>query len=321
MRLGVTLAEKITTVLVRQKQCRVADRSYVSAILAEKDMAYAHLTDAEEATKMARLMAVDYLVVGTLVDEGSQIAAHTRLLNAKDGQVMATSELKIAKDDDIRSTLVYVQRPSSGGGEIEPLSLSYHIFARRGESDIRTANGGTVRSKDVFKIWLQGSSDCYVYVLLLDSKGKASVLFPHPKIHSGNFLRGGVAYVIPPASQPPGLQWYVFDMNTGLETFYILASYEPIGNMPQLLKEMEKAGPRARDAVTETRRIFTKGMKGEPHRTVSGRFQVRSRGVMLGGGPSEATVHLDDGRSLSAVAEVVRGHTTLCKTISLKHID
>jgi len=320
-RLGVALAEKMTAELVKQKRCRVADRSHVNAILAEKDMGYADLTDAGAAAKAAKLMAVDCLLVGTLVDQGSTVVAYAKLLNGVDGRVVATSEIEIAKDDDVRSMLVYVQRPNSGGGAIEPLSLSYHIFARRGESDVRISDGATVRSGDAFKIWLQANSDCHAYVLLLDSRGKASVLFPHPKIRSENRLRGGVEYVIPPAKQPPGLGWYVFDEHPGAETFYILASYEPIKDMPRLLREMETAGAKSRVVLDEARQIFTKGMSAVSDQPVAGRLRIQDKGVTLGSGPSSARVRLDDGGSLSAVADVVQGHSTLCKTVAVRHVD
>jgi len=320
-RLGVVLAEKMTAELVKQKRCRVADRSHVNAILAEKDMGYADLTNAGKAAKASKLMAVDCLLVGTLVDQGSKVVAYAKLLNGADGRVVATSEIEIAKDDDVRSMLVYVQRPSSGGGAIEPLSVSYHVFARRDESDVRITDGATVRSGDAFKVWLQANSDCHAYVLLLDSRGKASVLFPHPKIRSENRLRGGVEYVIPPANQPPGLGWYVFDEHPGTETFYILASYEPITDMPRLLREMETAGAKSRVVLNEAREIFTKGMSARSDQRLAGRLRIRDKGVTLGSAPSSARIRLDDGGSLCAVADVIRGHSTLCKTIAVRHVD
>lgn len=307
--LGFLLAEKIAARLVSTKRCRVLDRTHLSAVIEEKDLAYTDMVSADQTKATAKLVSADYLMTGSLVEMGSQIELTAKLLNGGTGDELASAGSHLPRTPDVELMLAYVQRPKTGGGSLPPLSLSYNLFCRRGSQDVRLTDGSVVHSGDHFKIHLQASSDCYTYVLLLDSQGKASLLFPHARIPCGNAMKGGVTYEIPPPNAPADSQWYIFDQNPGTEQFFILASYEPISQMDNLLKQIEHPGDQLRESLADAESAYTKGMSATVDDRVNGGFQVQSRGIILGSKPnysgqSGALHNYED--SITGIASVVR---------------
>ena len=51
---------------------------------------------------------------------------------------------------------------------------------------------------------------------------------------------------------PSADKWYWLDQNTGLETLYVLASYEPLKDLPRRMKEVERV---AQDRMAAARRL------------------------------------------------------------------
>ena len=75
-------------------------------------------------------------------------------------------------------------------------NLKMNIIGQRKETDgnyieVFVNEGSVLRSRDNFQVHLEASRPAYVYILIYDSEGKASQLFPDPKIEAQGFIEAG----------------------------------------------------------------------------------------------------------------------------------
>ena len=96
-----------------------------------------------------------------------------------------------------------------------PLALTMNIIGQRKEPDgsyieVLVNEGSVLRSYDNFQVHLQTNRAGHVYVLIYDSQGRASQLFPDPKIAQPGSIAGGKPVVIP----GPDL-WFWLDEHPG----------------------------------------------------------------------------------------------------------
>ncbi len=188
--------------------------------------------------------------------------------------------------------------------EIIPLELYVNLIGQRETSsdnfeEIIIRDGSTLHSGDNFQIHLKTSRDCYVYVLLFDSKGKASMLFPGIA-GSDNRVNGNRDYQI-----PSGNEWFYLDENTGTETIYVLTDVNPMSDIDRLLSDMERKG---------------NAQQREDSQKILAQVNVLKRGV---GGITKGktlTFKTSDGDTISNVTDVVKGRGSLVWTVSFKHI-
>ena len=108
-----------------------------------------------------------------------------------------------------------------------PLTLSMNIIGQRKEADgsyteVLVSEGSALRSYDNFQVHLETNRPAYVYILLYDSQGSASQIFPDPKIDQQGFLEQGRKVVVPARDL-----WFWLDEHTGTETIYVLTSENP----------------------------------------------------------------------------------------------
>ena len=77
-----------------------------------------------------------------------------------------------------------------------PLNLSMNIIGQRKELDgsyteVIVREGSLLQSRDHFQVHVETNRSSHIYVLLFDSEGSASQLFPDPKIEQPGFFEGG----------------------------------------------------------------------------------------------------------------------------------
>lgn len=311
--LGILLSEKVAAVLVAEKRCRVADRSGAFDILVEKDLGYSDLTDATQTVNSAKLMSADYLIVGTLVTGSSRIEGALKLLDGQTGEHLSSSSLSFLRTEEMASMLTFVQRPTQGGGELPPLTIRYRFETSTGR---QITDGSAVHNDEKFKILIESDSDCYAYVFLLDSQGKSSVLFPHPQIRSGNRVRGGIEYEIPPPSQPASLRWYEFDEHPGTETFVLLASYEPVSEMKEFLSNLAIADSSDARLLSGAELSYSRGMKSNVAANQTEEFAIRPWNAVS---QEAGERHRDVNPSSNHVSGFASGVTSLVKRITVQH--
>jgi hypothetical protein len=195
------------------------------------------------------------------------------------------------------------------------LELTYSVTgAHHSEKEwigVPLRDGTSLWSGDYFKVSFKTSEDCYVYVLLYGSAGIAQCLFPHEEIASKNYIKANVLYTV-----PEGSDWYCLDSVPGTETIYILACYEQMNNVQELLREMESADLDSKLAFSADVRQHIQNMqiqtlaqeeRGPNQRGVSG----------IASGPIWDLPH--NGKSIEAVTEIVAGQGSLVKVISFEH--
>ena len=97
---------------------------------------------------------------------------------------------------------VAVAKESASPAVAAPLSLKMNIIGQRKEGDgtyseILVNEGSVLRSHDNFQIHLEASRPSYVTILIYDSQGKASQIFPDPKVNQSGSVEGGSKLVVP----------------------------------------------------------------------------------------------------------------------------
>ena len=186
-----------------------------------------------------------------------------------------------------------------------PLTLSMNIIGQRKEVDgsyteVLVSEGSVLRSYDNFQVHLETNRPAYVYILLYDSQGKASQLFPDPKIHHQGFLEQARRVVVPARDL-----WFWLDEHTGTETIYVLTSEKPMSDIQGLLTKME-----AVDDDAGKKRVAQE---------IKQRIATVQRGV---GGITKGqavTYTLSDGKKIQKVTEVVTGTESVVRAVSFLH--
>jgi hypothetical protein len=188
--------------------------------------------------------------------------------------------------------------------ETAALNLRMNIIGQRKESDgsyveVLVNEGSVLRSRDNFQVHLQADRPAYVYILIYDSEGRASQLFPDPKIEHLGALEAGESLVVPQAGS-----WFWLDDSSGTETIYVLASEKPMNDIRDLLAKMQTADDRAQRRASEE---------------ISERIAVMQRGV---GGVTKGqtvTYTLSDGKKIQKVTDVVTGTGSVVRAVSFQH--
>jgi len=186
----------------------------------------------------------------------------------------------------------------------ETLTLAMNIIGQRKEPDGRFSevivrDGSVLQSRDHFQVHVETNRRAHMYVLLFNSQGQASQLFPDPKMEQQGLIEAGRTIAVPDREL-----WFWLDDHPGTETVYVLASEEPLADIRLLLHKMEQAN--------ETER---KKLSGE----IKQQIEIVERGV--GGVTKGKTVSypLSDGRRVEKVTDVVAGTGAVVRTISFEH--
>ena len=137
-------------------------------------------------------------------------------------------------------------KPGAGATSISaiavPFTMTMNVIAQRKEpdgsySEVLVREGSVLHSGDHFQVQVETNRPSHVYVLIFDSRGEASELFPDPKIETADVIEAGHKTPVP----DKGL-WFWLDSEPGTETIYTLASERAIPDIHDLLSKMEKVG-------------------------------------------------------------------------------
>ncbi|MBI3830855.1 MAG: protein kinase [Planctomycetes bacterium] len=146
------------------------------------------------------------------------------------------------------------------GGRLAPLELRWTATAYR-----KTGSSGEVldllkspalRAGDVWQLRLVPAQECYLYVVEIDAQGSVTQYFPaSSELRAARVQAGKELHV--PADAP----WNAADPAHGLETLYVVASYEPMGNVGQLLKSLKQQASHGAKPDPADLRLLTKALE------------------------------------------------------------
>lgn len=184
------------------------------------------------------------------------------------------------------------------------LRLSMQVIGQRKEADgsfteIIVREGGMLRSGDQFQVHVGVNRGGYIYIILYDSHGHASQLFPDPKIEQPEFVTAHNEVAIPDKHL-----WFWLDNHTGTETIYALASARPLRIISELLGKMESVEP----ALNKPSLAHLQ----EPIKSVQ-------RGVGGFAHAKAANLPLVDSNLIKRVTAVVVGSGAEVRAISFRH--
>jgi hypothetical protein len=155
------------------------------------------------------------------------------------------------------------------------------------------------------KLLVEPTSPGSVYLLLLDSSQSLSVLYRK----SSTVSKAGDGK---PTYIPPGSQWFELETGAGMETFFLLASVDPLKDLEQLIDRHEAAtGADKKTAATaiveEVKRL------NKANRNFA---RPVERPVMIGGKTRGTT---DAASAIDQLAVEVEAERFYGKTITIDH--
>jgi hypothetical protein len=291
--LGDLLARRIEAGLIGQPNMQVVTRRELDKLLQEKNLGFSDLAAQGKQEDVMKWLKADLLVTGRTTPAADCVHIDCQMIDAA-GRILATAALRggVPMTAEVRGLLRWQQKPpavqaAQSQAPVAELCLDYSFDVRANGLWRQLRDDATVRTGEKFWLRVRPQSDCYVYLLLFDSAGKADVLFPHPQIHRTNQLRGGVLYMLP--SMAVG---YKLVPPTGIEQLWLVASYEPLTELGGLIRELSSGGDA--EAISqhirrEVQQVATRGLPSAgptPASTTSG-YTVRGlpppalRGIAL----------------------------------------
>jgi hypothetical protein len=314
----------------------LVERSRLDTVVKELNLSMSGYIDERSEKLLGKMIGAGGLLTGTVTDLGDTLDVTVRMIQTESGEVLAVAETELMKDGKLQGLagrVLAVPPPNYR----PPLELRMNLIAqRKTESgryeEVEIHEGAVLRSGDNLQVHFNANADCNVYILLFDSRKKASRLFPDPKIALSNRVKADLDY-----SVPPGDQWFYLDEHPGTETIYVLVSYEPMSRLDALLSEMERPGGEGMEEISDQVRenigTLYRGMgpteKPKPprpieiagtlgHETVRGGTERGVGGIRPG---SSREFRLSDGRTVQKMTDVIRGYATVVRAISFEHQD
>lgn len=128
-----------------------------------------------------------------------------------------------------------------------PLGLRYSFLKQEGRGTIEVDTSTEFKSGDRIRLTVESNDSAYLYLVLLGSSGKWSVLFPSADIAGGNnYIESGHRYTI------PAQHWFAFDEQVGEEKLFVLLSRQPQEDLEDLIYSLQEA-PASQPAAQPTK--------------------------------------------------------------------
>jgi len=183
---------------------------------------------------------------------------------------------------------------------LPPFAVYWSAYGQRQAdgrwSECPIADAASVSGGDQLRLVFSPSAEGYAYVVVRDTRGEVSVLFPSATMRGASRVRPGTEYEAPAA---PG--WLTVDAAAGLETIYILAGYDPLENMEELLEDADSESSVAlrRDLVESTVQGLIDGRHGAPQLKIWNRDHRQIlRTMPIPEGPATSSLTLFDGTAV-----------------------
>lgn len=209
--------------------------------------------------------------------------------------------------------------PGSGESEalkeriLPPVQLEWLALTPRqaanGQREHADLVSGTLKAGDEFQLRLWPQQDCYLYVIWLNAQGKAVVLEPPGGDFRNARVCGHKEIVLPNERE----SFRVGDQ-PGTQAVYLVASYEPVRGLSQLLRHAAAApdGVPAKD----WQKILDAAGETAPPKGYAIDAAQSLPGTTLG----QLAVRFADGRQEEHPVEIITGKAALVRKLTLRKL-
>jgi len=222
---------------------------------------------------------------------------------------------------EIARALPRMLAPKIDERPLPPLALYWCGFGQRFDNgrwvEFVLKDGSPVFGGDRLKLFFSPSADGFAYAVSRDVVGGVSVLFPKAAYEADSRVRAGELY-----EAPDEAGWFALDEQTGLDTIYVLASYDPLENLEELVKEPGGSmNAQARHSLMEST-IW--GLLDGRHAPAGRTTRARSgrpiaQGLEVRPGPSTCSATLADGVVVSREPATERGLVSAAVEIRVRY--
>ncbi len=301
------LLGELTKSAIDKPRIKIVERSHLDEILNELSLAQTGLIAASTShsgAKVGKLLGADMLLLGTATVLPAVIDINARLVDSESGNIIATADTQVPKAPLTGRIPTQLKVSMAPPLSLSSLFLGERQVGKRFEKMI-IRDGSVLRSGDGLKIAFETSRRAFVYVLLLDSQGKASVLFPSDGIDIEPRVPGGTSVELPPDNQ-----WFFLDNAPGTETLYVVATLKPLGDIKGLRKELERIARNGHDQRSTDAAIvhFTKNPTTQITRGIGGIRPGRTKAIQF-----------SNGEVFEQSQELLRAEGTVVRAITFTH--
>ena len=222
---------------------------------------------------------------------------------------------------EIARALPRMLAPKIDERPLAPLALYWCGFGQRLDNgrwvEFALKDGSPVFRGDRLKVVFSPSADGFAYAVSRDLAGGVSVLFPGAVFEADTRVRAGELYEVPDETG-----WFALEEQTGLDTIYVLASYDPLENLEELVREPGGSmNAQARHSLLEST-IWglldgRHAAAGRTTRARSGRPIVQDLEIRRG--PSTCSATLADGVVVSRQPATERGLLSAAVEIRVRY--
>lgn len=139
------VSERLTTELASAKKIRVVERNLIKKILEERRMAETGVIDPTTAREIGKILSLDIIITGTLIDvESNKTEINARALKADTGEVLAAARALITRSWQDRPRAVHPPRPRSSFAEPEEKPVANEAI-EIGPPAVGRSSRGTIR--------------------------------------------------------------------------------------------------------------------------------------------------------------------------------
>jgi len=169
----------------------------------------------------------------------------------------------------------------------------------------------TLKTGDQLKLLVELKKKCFVYLIYHSGQNELHMLFPYETPQFSMDPETGKKYYI-----PQGTKWFELDKQTGLETFYLLASAERLSGLEVLMKKYVCAGQSDKQGLVKE--VLAEIQKAKrKHRTLTAPAE---RPVSIGGSVRGIDKNKKSGPpDIDPIAEEVSTINFYSRTFTIDH--
>ena len=95
---GVIIAERLTTRIVKLKNCKVIERQLLESVMQELHLESTGIVDAETTKKLGKILGVEAIITGTLMETGEEkVEVNARTINTETAELLNTCSVEVKK--------------------------------------------------------------------------------------------------------------------------------------------------------------------------------------------------------------------------------